>query len=240
MARILAVGDIHGCSRALDLLLADVNPHADDTIVTLGDYIDRGPDAKGVLDRLLDLHHTGRLVPLRGNHEQMILAARKDRDERNFWLACGGEETMLSYGRYGRPGTFEDVPDRHWEFIDRACVGWYECPTHLFVHAGAYPDLPPDEQPEHILFWESFEDRGALDSGKVLVCGHTQQRSGVPLNLGYAVCIDTWAYGQGWLTCLDVTTGDLWQANQRGERRAAHLDEYLIDGGVDPWPASPS
>src|SRR5215207_6899427 len=103
MPRLLAVGDIHGCSRALDLLLADVNPHADDTVVTLGDYVDRGPDAKGVLDRLIDLHHTGRLIPLRGNHEQMLVAARTSRDERSFWLACGGEETLLSYGRSGRP-----------------------------------------------------------------------------------------------------------------------------------------
>jgi len=62
------------------------------------------------------------------------------------------------------------------------------------------------------------------------VCGHTQQRSGVPLNLGYAVCIDTWAYGNGWLTCLDVTTGDVWQANQRGDRRTGRLDDYFVDG----------
>jgi serine/threonine protein phosphatase 1 len=233
MARLLAIGDIHGCSRALDLLLADVNPHADDTVVTLGDYVDRGPDAKGVLDRLIDLHHAGRLVPLRGNHEQMIVAARTSRDERNFWLACGGEATLLSYGRNGRPGTLADVPDRHWQFIEQACVNWHESPTHLFVHAGAVPDLPLDDQPEHILFWESFADRGPHDSGKVLVCGHTQQRSGVPLDLGYAVCIDTWAYGDGWLTCLDVTAGRVWQTNQHGGRRTGQLDEYRPDGETE-------
>lgn len=234
MGRLLAVGDIHGCSRALDLLLADVNPHAGDTVVTLGDYIDRGPDSRGVLDRLIDLGRRVRLVPLRGNHEQMLVAARTSRDERNFWLACGGEATLLSYGRNGRPGTLADVPDRHWEFIEEVCVNWYECPTHLFVHAGVYPDVPLDEQPDHMLFWESFEDRGPHDSGKVLVCGHTQQRSGVPLSLGYAVCIDTWAYGDGWLTCLDVTTGTVWQADQRGRRRTGRLDSFPTDGGTDP------
>jgi serine/threonine protein phosphatase 1 len=67
-----------------------------------------------------------------------------------------------------------------------------------------------------------------------MVCGHTQQRSGVPLNVGHAVCLDTWAYGGGWLTCLDVTTGAVWQANQRGERRTAHIDDYLSDGGTGP------
>jgi serine/threonine protein phosphatase 1 len=142
MARLLAIGDIHGCSRALDLLLADVNPHGDDTIVTLGDYVDRGPDSKGVLDRLLDLHRTGRLVPLRGNHEIMLASARNLGDDRYLWLECGGAETMLSYGQSGRPGTFDDVPERHWEFIESACVDWHECPTHFFVHAGAYPDTP--------------------------------------------------------------------------------------------------
>src|SRR5438128_22389 len=61
--RLLAIGDVHGCSRALDLLLADVCPRGDDKIVTLGDYIDRGPDSKGVLDRLLDLQRAERLIP---------------------------------------------------------------------------------------------------------------------------------------------------------------------------------
>ncbi len=233
MSRTLAIGDVHGCARALDLLLADVNPHGDDTVVTLGDYIDRGPDSRGVLDRLLDLGRRVRLVPLRGNHEVMLLAARDSRDERNLWLKCGGEAALVSYGRHGRPGTLDDVPDRHWEFVGSACVDWHETPTHLFVHAGALPDIPLAAQPHHILFWESFEDRGPHESGKVLVCGHTPQKSGVPLDLGYAVCIDTWAYGHGWLTCLDVTTGQVWQANQRGDRRTGRLD-LPAPGGTDP------
>jgi serine/threonine protein phosphatase 1 len=84
-----------------------------------------------------------------------------------------------------------------------------------------------------VLFWESFTDRGPHDSGKIMICGHTQQRSGVPLNLGHAVCLDTWAYGNGWLTCLDATTGRIWQANQKGERRTAELDDFLADGVFD-------
>jgi serine/threonine protein phosphatase 1 len=58
-----------------------------------------------------------------------------------------------------------------------------------------------------------------------MICGHTSQKSGRPLNLGHAVCIDTWVYGRGWLTCLDVQTGKLWQANQAGETRTAWLDD---------------
>jgi serine/threonine protein phosphatase 1 len=230
MPRVLAIGDIHGCSRALDLLLADVNPHSDDTIVTLGDYIDRGPDSKGVLDRLIDLHHTGRLIPLRGNHELMLLDAPNLGDDRSLWLECGGWETLLSYGSHGRPGELDDIPERHWQFLESSCVNWHETPTHFFVHAGAYRDMRLDEQPDSILFWESFADRGPHESGRIMICGHTQQRSGQPLNLGHAVCIDTWAYGDGWLTCLDVTAGCVWQANQKGDRRTAHLDDFLTVG----------
>jgi len=63
-------------------------------------------------------------------------------------------------------------------------------------------------------------------SGKIMVCGHTSQKSGVPLNLGHAICIDTWAYGKGWLTCLDVISGRVWQANQAGQQREAWIDEF--------------
>src|SRR5436305_15152730 len=95
--RTLAIGDIHGCSRALDALLAAVAPRPDDQLITLGDYVDRGPDSRGVLDRLLALHATGRLVALRGNHDYMMLQARAGVD-RFMWLAFGGRPTLESYG----------------------------------------------------------------------------------------------------------------------------------------------
>jgi serine/threonine protein phosphatase 1 len=62
-----------------------------------------------------------------------------------------------------------------------------------------------------------------------MVCGHTSQKSGVPLNVGHAVCIDTRVYGKGWLTCLDVTSGKVWQANQAGSVRTAWIDEFASD-----------
>src|SRR5580704_11284012 len=76
--RILAIGDIHGCSGALDVLLKAVQPQPDDLLITLGDYVDRGPDSAGVVQRLLQLRETRRVVSLRGNHELMMLAARRD------------------------------------------------------------------------------------------------------------------------------------------------------------------
>jgi serine/threonine protein phosphatase 1 len=225
--RTLAIGDIHGCSQALRALLDAVKPGPDDWVITLGDYVDRGPDSYGVVEQLLALHRTGRLIALRGNHEEMMLQARNGRDDLKFWLSCGGKEAMASYSPLGDAGKLGDVPDEHWHFLERVCIDWHETDTHIFVHANAYPDVPMNEQPGSMLRWEAIgrENSAPHYSGKVLVCGHTQQRSGLPLNLGHAVCIDTWAYGNGWLTCLDTATGRIWQANQAGRVRMLWLDE---------------
>lgn len=225
--RVLAIGDIHGCSRALDALLAAVSTQPADRIVTLGDYVDRGPDTRGVLDRLLALHAAGRLVALRGNHEQMMCEARRDRGALRGWLACGGRQALVSYSPTpAGPGSLADVPERHWEFLENALVDWHETETHFFVHANAHPDVPLDEQPDYMLRWEFFNDPPPHVSGKVMVCGHSEQRGGEPRNLGHAVCIDTRAHGGGWLTCLDVTTGQVWQANQEGACRRARLEDF--------------
>src|SRR5438128_6850305 len=80
MARTLAIGDIHGCLTALDTLLGFVRPTPEDRLIFLGDYIDRGPDSKGVLNRLIELKRIRRFICLRGNHEIMMLAGREGRD----------------------------------------------------------------------------------------------------------------------------------------------------------------
>jgi serine/threonine protein phosphatase 1 len=224
--RVLAIGDIHGCRRSLDLLLSLVAPKPDDLLITLGDYVDRGPDSCGVIERLLALRKRHRLILLRGNHEQMMLAARVDDDHFQEWLLCGGRQSLASYPASSPPPRLQDVPERHWRLLEEDCVSYYETDTHFFVHANADADLPLDEQPDYLLYWESLlqEPRPHV-SGKVMVCGHTAQRSGLPLDYGHAVCIDTWAYGRGWLTCLDVQTGRLWQANEAGQSRTGWLEE---------------
>jgi serine/threonine protein phosphatase 1 len=225
--RILAIGDIHGCSRALDALLAALAPQPDDLVITLGDYVDRGPDSSGVLDRLLALHATGRHVGLRGNHDQMMLMARAEPWDSGLWLACGGDETLASYGiRWGDAQAVADfVPEGHWRFLEDDCVDWFETERHFFVHANAYPDVPLAEQPLSMLYWEKLLEPCAHVSGKVMVCGHTPQKGGRPRNLGTTVCIDTGVYAGGWLTGLDVLTGRYWQADEGGAVRAGWLDE---------------
>ena len=224
--RILALGDVHGCSVALDALLAIVRPAPEDLLIALGDYVDRGPDSAGVLDRLIALFEKGRLIALRGNHDEMMLQARQGDDPR-MWLACGGRATLESYGGpFPDVGDLEKVPERHWQFLERDCCDWYETHDHFFVHGSVAPDLPLAEQPTYLLYWEKLFEPVAHCSGKIMVCGHTKQHSGRPLNLGTTICIDTGAYDRdGWLTCLDVKRGFYWQANQRGATRVDWLDE---------------
>jgi serine/threonine protein phosphatase 1 len=223
--RILAIGDVHGCACALDALLRAVAPAPDDLVITLGDYVDRGLDSAGVLNRLVRLSQTHRLVALRGNHEEMMIAAREGDGPLAFWLACGGEPTLMSYCPFDDRGTIADVPDEHWDFLERVCVDSFETKGHLFVHGGVVPHQPLDRQLPLVLHWQTFERQEPHASGKVVVCGHTPRRDGVPANVGHAVCIDTNAYDDGWLTCLDVGSGGYWQANERGEVRTGMLQE---------------
>ena len=223
--RTLAIGDIHGYAEVLRRLLAAVEIQPDDEIVTVGDYIDRGPDSRGVIDELLALHDKGQLVALRGNHDVMMLEARNDTEEMRGWILCGGNTTLASYGDPHAEGRLENVPERHWQFLERDCVDWYETDTHLFVHANYDPDLEMADQPLYLLHWEPLFEARAHHSGKVVVCGHTKQRSGLPRNWGHTICIDTWVYGDGWLTCLEVETGRIWQANRRGELRRGWLPD---------------
>lgn len=225
--RILAIGDIHGCATALEALLQSIDLQSDDTLVTLGDYVDRGPDSRRVLDRLIALSQTHHLVALRGNHELMMLDARFDARAASDWLSFGGNTTLASYGADASQEGLAAVPAAHWDFIERQCVASWEAETHFFVHANAYPDLPLFEQPPYILYWGRFTDAQPHQSGKTMVCGHTSQKSGLPANKGFAVCIDTWAYGKGWLSCLDITSGQVWQANQAGHQRQLCLSELL-------------
>lgn len=222
--RYLAIGDIHGCFKALTTLAAFVPFEPDDTIITLGDYIDRGPDSCAVLDWLIARHRRDKLVALRGNHELLMLQARDGDESLQRWLEYGGNATLASYSPFDDSGRLVDIPDAHWEFIEQQTCSWFETATHFFVHANAYADCALAEQPDYMLFWEEFGAQPAHQSGKIMVCGHTSQKTGLPRNLGHAVCIDTWACGKGWLTCLDPATGAFWQANQRGETRMKFLE----------------
>ncbi len=220
--RTLAIGDLHGCSRALDALLELVDPTRDDELVLLGDYVDRGPDSRGVLDRVIALQQTHRVVALLGNHDQMMLDARGDPG--SDWPTGYGLNTLQSYACSSAPAALEQVPAAHWRLLE-SCAELHETAAHIFVHANLYPDVDLAEQPTFMTRWEQLDPDASRPhcSGKTMICGHTSQKSGLPLDLGHAVCIDTYAHGGGWLTCLEPATGKVWQARQDGRVRAGWL-----------------
>ncbi|MBX3399294.1 MAG: serine/threonine protein phosphatase [Gemmataceae bacterium] len=224
--RTLAIGDIHGCSAMLDDLLAAVQPTPDDRLVFLGDYVDRGPDSRGVLDRLIAWQENPNVVCLRGNHELMMARSRRDKSEYKMWYAVGGMQALASYGPApGKMGTLADVSERHWRFLETECVDYFETDSHIFVHAGVAYDLPMEEQDEGALFWDFFDPDAPPShvSGKTVVCGHSSQKSGNILDRESAICIDTFAYGGGWLTCLDADSRAFWQVNVLGKVRTGQL-----------------
>ncbi len=104
-----------------------------------------------------------------------------------------------------------------FQFLE-GCWDFYETDTHIFVHANYFPDLPMSEQPVMMLRWESLRATtpGPHNSGKTVIVGHTPQKNGEILDLGHLKCIDTYCYGGGWLTALDVRTNEIWQADLKG------------------------
>ncbi len=217
--RVLAIGDIHGCLNALTAVFQAAGVRDEDVVVTLGDYVDRGSESRGVLDWLIGFARRGSLIAIRGNHDLMMMRAREGGSETSEWLDCGGDAALASYG-----GRLDLVPSAHWKFLEATRL-WHATDTHFFVHANAYMDCDLDDQPEFMLLWEKYDGRGPHVSGKTMVCGHTPQRSGRPRDFGHAICIDTGACKGGWLTCLDVRTGRYWQANELREVRDGSLGD---------------
>ena len=216
-ARLIAISDIHGHLTALRAILAAIAPNKADTIVTLGDYIDRGPDSRGVINHLMQVHSSFNLVPLLGNHDEMMLKVYDGRDDLYVdWLLFGGSATLTSYDT-DRP---EDVLPAHIEFL-RGCRLFHESEQFFYLHGNYLADVPLSEQSPEVLLWDSVKARrpGPHSSGKTAIVGHASQKSGEILDLGYLKCVDTWCYGDGWLTALHIDSGQTWQADKAGRMR---------------------
>lgn len=207
MPRTIAIGDIHGCSAALASLLRAIDPQSHDTIISLGDYVNRGMDSKGVLDLLIGLSKDCRLIPILGNHDEMLLKAKTSRSAFRHFLEFGGIETLDSYGVSGQ---IDLIPDEHFGFL-KSCVPYFEIGTHFFTHGNYDPDLPLEEQRVRTLRWLSLRDSvpGPHQSGKIAVVGHSPQAE--VLNLGHLICLDTGCAIRGKLTAMEMGSGEVWQ-----------------------------
>jgi serine/threonine protein phosphatase 1 len=217
-SRLIAIGDIHGCLAALSSLLESVQPQPDDTLVFLGDYVDRGSDSRGVMERMLQLSASCRLVTLLGNHDELFMkVCAGAQDLLANWLMFGGDATLRSYGDV----LPEQVPQEHLRFF-RNCPLYYETEQYIFVHGSYHPELPMAQQSPRLMIWGKIrpEPPGPHRSGKTVIVGHTAQRSGDILDLGYLKCIDTCCYDKGWLTAYAPDTGQTWQANKQGQLRS--------------------
>jgi serine/threonine protein phosphatase 1 len=215
--RVIAIGDIHGCAVALRALIEVVRPQADDTLIPLGDCIDRGPESRQVIEELLALREKCRLVPILGNHEEMMLNFLDGRPQPDDWLECGGGATLASYGA---KRDASNIPPEHIAFI-RTWGDCFENDSHFFVHASYEPARPLSEQHWQSLRWHSlkFGVPGPHESGKIAVVGHTSLKDGEILDLGHLICIDTFCWGGGWLTALDAASGQIWQVDRAGRLR---------------------
>ena len=213
--RTIAIGDIHGCATALETLLETLAPTSDDLIITLGDYVDRGPESRRVIDLLLDLEQRCELIALLGNHDLMLLRSIEHEIAHKFWMQVGGVQTLASYG-----GSLEKIPPDHLEFFHRL-VPYHETDEFLFLHANYNPDLLLDEQTEENLFWKhvSRDFPAPHSSGKRAFVGHTPQKDGRVAIHDHIVCVDTGCFAKQWLTGIDVHSLAYWQANERGETR---------------------
>ena len=175
--RIFAIGDIHGCANELSALLKKIRPAADDTVVFLGDYVDRGPNSKGVIDLILDLSKQTNVIALKGNHEEMLIQFLEEPESAGagMFVLNGGTTTLASYAT--QDGSWE-MPEEHVSFFKSLRLYW-ETDTHFFVHAGVPPQplASLDFQDENIeaqLLWirqPFLTSKFAWE--KVIVHGHT-------------------------------------------------------------------
>ncbi|MGR9373362.1 metallophosphoesterase family protein [Rhizobium leguminosarum] len=196
MRYTFAIGDIHGCIDPLNRMIDRVEAYASEgTVVFLGDYVDRGPDSKSVLDRIIaGPSGPWRWFCLKGNHEDLMVAAYADRDSRDVWIGIGigGLETEMSYGGRVLPQHLQWAADLPFMHIDR---------YRIFVHAGVDPAFPLEQQSEHDLLWLRFPPGESSDYwGKHLVHGHTPSLSN-PVTTGNRTNIDSGCVFGGKLSC---------------------------------------
>jgi len=203
MGKIFAIGDIHGCLDKLDTMMKRIEvDEENDTLVFIGDYIDRGPDPKGVVDFVLDLKKKYiNVICLLGNHEQIFLNFYFYRMDGDLFYFNGGETTAASYGLVEtEEGKKINVPDDHLEFF-KSLLPYYETEDYIFVHAGLRPGIPLEKQNIDDLTWIRYEFmRSYHDFGKIVVFGHTPLPE--PLIQPNKIGIDTGAVYGGYLTCV--------------------------------------
>jgi serine/threonine protein phosphatase 1 len=214
--RIYAIGDIHGRADLLKETLERLDEDQSRRPITyvveifIGDYVDRGPDSKGVIDLLAARMVRNHSVCLRGNHEELMESFLHEPSTLDFWMKLGGLQTLASYGVVPRLDGTESGDDLRHRFcrafprthqLFLQCLKpWVCCGDYLFVHAGIRPQVPFEQQTMQDLLWIRDEFlNSSLQHGKYIVHGHTPVAH--PDVRSNRIGIDTGAWRSGTLTC---------------------------------------
>ncbi|MEK3977526.1 metallophosphoesterase family protein [Psychrobacillus sp. FSL K6-2836] len=225
MKRTLVISDIHGELEKFEQLLSEVEYDSEnDQLILLGDYVDRGPNAKGVIEKVMSLQESGAQL-LKGNHEDMMIKALTTEAERswNHWVKlCGGDKTLFSYGfseidlavseeKFQKPILQSTVLQQHLEFV-QGLENYIETSDYIFVHAGVHPTTPISETNPHVLMWIRDEFYKNYDGEKIIIFGHTETSSlhgeaenyNVYFGSNRIIGIDGGAVYGGQLNCLEL------------------------------------
>ncbi len=210
MSRIIAIGDIHGCNNTFQKLVIDeIRIRKSDTIYCIGDYIDRGPDSKGVIDFILDLRKKGYAIrTLRGNHEELMMESIKGKHAFGDWFRNGGDATLRSFG----VSSYADFRPEYKKFFSHTRL-YYTNGPFIFVHAGL--NFGPEDifADRDAMMWirEFTVDKRKLGD-RVIIHGHTPRplkevvnpKSEDVLNIDSG-CVYRDRPGHGYLTAINLT-----------------------------------
>jgi serine/threonine protein phosphatase 1 len=221
--RLYIIGDIHGRSDLLDQIIEKINEDIrefggkESLTITLGDYIDRGADSRGVIDRLSRNPFPTSYIALKGNHEVFFESFLRDGSDVSVWRRLGGFETLQSYGiplddlkaGHGIEEAVKtlkaSIPETHLAFLS-SLKNSLSIDEYFFCHAGVRPGVPLDQQSERDLLWIRDEFlKSQQDFGKMVIHGHTPREW--PEIRPNRVNIDTGACATGRLTCLAIDDG---------------------------------
>jgi serine/threonine protein phosphatase 1 len=253
--KLIVIGDVHGCAEELKALIHKLPLDQDTTILFLGDYVDRGPDAKGVIDTVLDLTELYKVIALQGNHEwlmQQYLANPQNAVASGNFILNGGSATLASYSQDGSTYT---IPSSHRKFLDELKL-FHSTETHFYVHAGIPPDFDfspkVDAKTAHQFLWirNVFLD-SRVKWPKVIVHGHTPVSQ--PEILPNRINLDTGCVFGRRLTAMNMDTGEIYSVERNqvaptflkhtagaGGARAVRFHgemavELRVDGGLYPF-----
>jgi len=221
-SRLLAIGDIHGCFNPLhELIERKIQLSKSDTLVLLGDYIDRGPQVKKVIDYIRALREDGyQLVTLMGNHEDMLLSAGESENNLLLWMINGGGLTLESFGIQ----SLDELAPDYWSFFENLPLYW-SSGNYLFVHAGFDDEATDPFDNRMTLLWESSRQYvHPLLKDKIVVHGHRlvsttecdrrihEQQQVLDLDTG---CVFSYMRECGRLTALEIGTNRIFEAWNR-------------------------